>query len=253
MLNEERKQKILEALGERGRVLSSELVSQLNVSEDTIRRDLKDLAEAGLLTRVNGGALPMARVSFSYSKRQKEAVGEKAAIARRAAKQICDGQVIFIDGGTTTAMVAGYLPRQTRATFITYSLPVAIALTENTESNVRLLGGRVVKELLLTMAPTMIQEIESVQADLALVSAENIHFEYGATVSHADDATIKRAFINQAAESLILAGSDKFGKVSPFRVAKLNEVSSIITDSGIEKSLLEKCRQAGATVFVAAN
>jgi DeoR/GlpR family transcriptional regulator of sugar metabolism len=252
MLNEERKQKILEAVASRGRVLSSELVQDLRVSEDTIRRDLKDLADAGLVTRVHGGALPVSKVSFSYTKRQNEAVGEKEAIARRAAGQLHDGQVIFIDGGTTTAMIAAFLPHSLRATFITYSLPVAIALTESTDSNVHLLGGRVVKELLLTMGPSILEEIARVQADLALVSAESIHDEYGATVSHPDDAAIKRAFINQAGESIILAGSEKFGKASPYRIARLNEVSCIITDSGIEKSILERCRAAGAQLTVAA-
>lgn len=250
MLNEERKQKIIEVVSSRGRVLSSELVQELKVSEDTIRRDLKDLAEAGLITRVHGGALPVSRVSWSYSKRQKEGVGEKEAIAERAAGYIHDGQVVFIDGGTTTARIVGFLPRGLKATFITYSLPVAIALAD-TECQVRLLGGRVVKELLLTMGPAIIDEIHSVQADLTLVSAESIHEEFGATISHPEDALIKQAFINQAAESIILAGSDKFGKASPYRIARLNEVSSIITDGGIDGEILSRCRKAGATVIVA--
>jgi len=251
MLNQERKDKILEALSGRGRVLSSELVSELRVSEDTIRRDLKDLAQAGLLKRVHGGALPAGTVPFSYSKRQKEALGEKAAIAKRAAAMVSDGQVVFMDGGTTTGMVARFLPKGLRATFITYSLPTAIALTENTDSHVRLLGGKVVKELLLTMGPNLLKEIETIQADLTLVSVESVHEEFGATVSHPDDAMVKRAFINQSAESVVLAGSEKFGKAAPYRIAWLNQVGTIITDSGIENSVLKACKKAGATIIIA--
>ncbi len=251
MLNQERKDNILKALAERGRVLSSELVAQLNVSEDTIRRDLKDLASAGLIKRVHGGALPVGNVPMSYTKRQKEAVGEKAAIAKKAAGMVSAGQVVFIDGGTTTGMVAQFLPKDLKATFITYSLPTAIALTEHTDSHVRLLGGKVVKELLLTMGPGLLKEIETIQADLTLVSVESIHEEFGATVSHPDDALVKRAFINQSADTIILAGSEKFGKAAPYRIAWLNEVGSIITDDALDKNLLKACKKAGAGIVIA--
>ncbi|CAN5608214.1 DeoR/GlpR family DNA-binding transcription regulator [soil metagenome] len=250
MLNEERKSKILEVLSQRGRVLSSELVAELNVSEDTIRRDLKDLALAGAIKRVHGGALPIGHVEFSYEKRQKESVGEKSAIAKRAAALICPGQVVFIDGGTTTALVASYLPKDLKATFITYSLPTAIALTEQSNCHVRLLGGRVVKDLLLTMGPGLLKEIETIQADLTLISAESVHGDFGATVSHPDDALVKCAFIQQSAETAILAGSEKFGKVAPYRIARLNEVASIITDTSIDTKELEACQKAGGSIIV---
>lgn len=250
MLNEERKFRILEALSLRGRVLSSELVAELNVSEDTIRRDLKDLALAGSIKRVHGGALPVGQVPFSYEKRQKESIGEKSAIAKKAAALISPGQVVFIDGGTTTALVASFLPKDLKATFITYSLPTAIALTEQSNCHVRLLGGRVVKELLLTMGPGLLKEIEAIQADLTLVSVECIHEEFGATVSHPDDALVKSAFIKQSAETAILAGSEKFGKVAPYRIAWLNEVASIITDTAIDTKRLKACKKAGGSVIV---
>src|ERR1700679_701127 len=109
MLTEERKNKILERLATKGKVLSSDLTLHLGVSEDTIRRDLKDLAEAGLLKRVHGGALPVGQVPFQYDKRQKIAVGEKLAIAEAAASHVKGGQIIFMDGGTTTAQIARFL------------------------------------------------------------------------------------------------------------------------------------------------
>ncbi len=251
MLNQERKNKILESLAGRGRVLSSELVVELDVSEDTVRRDLKDLSAAGLLKRVHGGALPVGNVPMSYAKRQKEAMGEKAVIAKKAAAMVSTGQVVFIDGGTTTAMVAQFLAKDLKATFITYSLPTAIALTEHTNCHVRLLGGKVVKELLLTMGPGLLKEIETIQADLTLVSVESVHEEFGATVSHPDDALVKRAFINQSADTIILAGSEKFGKAAPYRIAWLNEVGSIITDNALDKGLLKACKKAGGAILIA--
>ena len=94
MLTEERKNKILERLASKGKVLSSDLTVRLGVSEDTIRRDLKDLSEAGLLKRVHGGALPVGQVPFQYDKREKIAVGEKLAIAKSAAAYVKSGQIV---------------------------------------------------------------------------------------------------------------------------------------------------------------
>ncbi|MCC7527820.1 MAG: DeoR/GlpR transcriptional regulator, partial [Candidatus Melainabacteria bacterium] len=147
MLNDERKNRILEALNQKGRVLSQELVNDLRVSEDTIRRDLKDLAEAGLLKRVHGGALPVGKVTFQFSKREKESPAEKNTIARRAASFVKDRQVIFIDGGTTTAQVSAHLKPDLIATFITNCLPTAMRLSELPRLDVRVLGGHVTPEL----------------------------------------------------------------------------------------------------------
>jgi len=226
MLNEERKERILRQLEDSGRVLSAQLVQDLQVSEDTIRRDLKELAEAGMLKRVHGGALPVTRVIYQFSQREQVAPQAKATIAQKAAGYFADATksgksnpVVFIDGGTTTASIANYLPADFRATFITNCLPTAERLSCHPRLRVQLLGGCVAPDLLLTFGPQMIKEIENIQADLSLVSAEAIDIEFGISVSNQDDAMVKRAMISRSAESLVLAGSDKVGKASPYKVA----------------------------------
>src|SRR6478672_10923004 len=102
MLAAERRQHILSTLRHDGKVLATELSVALHVSEDTIRRDLRELAEAGLLQRVHGGALPSSPASASYAARQQQAPSAKAAIARAAVRLLRNGQVILLDGGTTT-------------------------------------------------------------------------------------------------------------------------------------------------------
>src|SRR5262245_29045505 len=106
MLSAERRQYILETLRRDGRIHATELSATLNVSEDTIRRDLRELAEAGLLQRVHGGALPSSPAAASYAVRQQQAPSAKAAIAQAAAGLVRSGQVILLDGGTTTLQVA---------------------------------------------------------------------------------------------------------------------------------------------------
>ncbi|MBS1997504.1 MAG: DeoR/GlpR transcriptional regulator [Cyanobacteria bacterium SZAS LIN-2] len=251
MLTEERKNKILERLASSGKVLSSDLTVRLGVSEDTIRRDLKDLAEAGLLKRVHGGALPLGQVPFQYDKREKIAVGEKLAIAKTAASYVRSGQIVFIDGGTTTAQIARFIPADLKATFITYSLPTAQRLAEVGNLEVIILGGRVQKELLLTMGPSTLSEIGAIQADLCLISVESVHTEYGATVSNIEDAAVKRMMIEHSAETLALAGAEKLGTVSPFLVAKLKDLSYIVTDQSAPAAFLKDLKAQGVSVIKA--
>jgi DeoR/GlpR family transcriptional regulator of sugar metabolism len=251
VLTEERKNKILERLASKGKVLSSDLTVRLGVSEDTIRRDLKDLSEAGLLKRVHGGALPVGQVPFQYDKREKIAVGEKLAIAKSAAAYVKSGQIVFIDGGTTTAQVPRFLSSDLKATFITYSLPTALRLAEVGSLEVILLGGRIQKELLLAMSPSTLGEIATIAADLCLLSVESIHTEYGATVSNIEDAAIKRAMIDRAAETIALAGAEKLGTVSPFQVAALKDFSLLITDQSAPAALVKDLRSLGLTIIKA--
>jgi DeoR/GlpR family transcriptional regulator of sugar metabolism len=251
LLTDERKNKILELLGEKGKVLSSDLTSRLGVSEDTIRRDLKDLAEAGLLKRVHGGALPVGHVPFRYDKREKIAVDEKSAIARAAASHVKNGQIVFVDGGTTTALVASFLPADLKVTFITYSLPTAMRLAAAGNIEVILLGGRVQKELLLTLSPSTLNEIGAIAADLCLLSLESLDTEYGATVSNIEDAAVKRAMLDHAAETIALGGAEKLGTVSPYRVAPLKDFSMLITDQTAPQALIDEMASTGLTIIKA--
>src|SRR4051812_41122840 len=126
MLSAERKKLILERVGQDGRAIASELSQRFGVSEDTIRRDLRELSAKGLLHRVHGGALPLpkAPIPAAHDARVEQAPAAKAAIARAAAALLRDGQVITIDGGTTPLQVAEHLPADLRVTVVTHSLPV---------------------------------------------------------------------------------------------------------------------------------
>ena len=132
---------ILDRLGRDGKVVVADLSSSLDVSLDTVRRDLQELAEAGLVRRVHGGALPPAIGSRPYAVRREQAPAAKAAIARATAGLLRDGQVILLDAGTTTLEVARHLPADLQATVITNSPPIAVALAEHPTVDVTMLGG----------------------------------------------------------------------------------------------------------------
>ena len=149
-LKEERHQYILELLGSEGRVLAADLSSRYRVSEDTIRRDLRELASSGKIQRVHGGALPRRAEAVPFVSRQQIDMESKIGIARAAADMIRDGQVVLIDGGTTNLRIASYLSRERSATIVTNSPPLALALADHPKLSVLMLGGNFLKEARVT-------------------------------------------------------------------------------------------------------
>ena len=145
MLTAERRQEILGRLDRDGKVVASELVASLGVSEDTVRRDLRDLADQGLLLRVHGGALPAAQAIGSFERRLELGHEAKVALADAALPLLHGARVIVLDGGTTPLELARRLPHSHTGTVVTNSPPVAVALAAHPQVEVVLVGGRLLK------------------------------------------------------------------------------------------------------------
>ena len=248
MLTAERRQYILETLRHDGKVLATELSIALHVSEDTIRRDLRELADAGLLQRVHGGALPSSPASASYVTRQQQAPSAKAAIARAAARLLSDGQVILLDGGTTTLQVAQHLPIDLRATVITNSPPIAVALAEHPEVEVILIGGRLYKRSLVTIGAATVEALRMVRADICMLGVCSLHPEAGISVPDLEEAHVKRAMIAGAAEVVALASAEKLGTAAPYIVGPLSELTHLVTERSVAENALAAYRALGVTV-----
>ena len=247
MLAEERRKKILSRLTQEGQLLSTDLVKEFTVSEDTIRRDLKELSDAGLLKKVHGGAMPMTTVPFEYDARQELNIEEKSAMARRAVSLIRTGMLIFVDGGTTVLQIAQHLPASFQGTFITHSVPTATALAAMQGSDVILLGGKIIPNLLITTGPGQIDQAKQFRPDLAIVGVHGLTPQAGATVESYDDASIKRTFIQNSAEIVVLAGHEKIGFVAAYAVAELSDISYLISDADEER--LQPFARAGITIW----
>ena len=145
VLTEERRQFILERLHRDGKVVAAELSGVLQVSPDTVRRDLRELADSNLLRRVHGGALPPAVGARSYVERLEQAPAAKAAIGRATSRLLRPGQVILLDAGTTTLEVARHLPDDLEATVVTNSPPIAALLADHPSVEVTVVGGTLAK------------------------------------------------------------------------------------------------------------
>jgi DeoR/GlpR family transcriptional regulator of sugar metabolism len=251
LLPEERRRLILERLTTEGRVFAADLCRLLRVSEDTVRRDLRELDEAGLLRRVHGGALPRAHTQLSHRARAELHQPAKHALAQVAAGLIQSGQVLFIDGGTTTLEVARCLPRELRATVITVSPPVALALAEHPGIEVRLVGGRLHPEALTVVGADTVEALRQVRADLCVLGVCSLHSEGGITASHAEEAATKRAMIHHAAETVAVLTADKLGTLSPFVVAPAERVATLVTEARASEATLSPFRKLNLRILTA--
>ncbi len=248
MLTAERRQFILAILHRDKKVLSSELSNELKVSEDTIRRDLRELAESGLLQRVHGGALMTSPATASYADRQKQAPREKESIAKSAAKLVRPGQVVILDGGTTTLQVAYHLPLDLVATVITNSPPIALALAEHDRIEVIMLGGRLYKTALVNVGATAIESLRSIRADICMLGVCSLHPEVGISVANLDEAHVKRAMIAGAAEVIGLATEAKLDTASNYVVDTIQALTYLVTAPTVDRERLANYATLGLTI-----
>jgi DeoR/GlpR family transcriptional regulator of sugar metabolism len=248
MLTAERRQYILTILQRDGKVVARQLSEELGLSEDTIRRDLRDLATDGLLLRVHGGALPRSPAAAKFSARQAQALSAKSAIARAAAQLVRAGQVILMDGGTTNIQVAQYFSPDLHATIITNSPPLASALVDHPHIEVILLGGRLYKHSVVTMGTATLEELHMVRADLYLMGICSLHPAIGISTDNLEEAYLKRAMMACAAEVVALASPEKLNTAASYIVGELRELSEIVTERGVSAEQLEPYHALGIAV-----
>ena len=249
MLTEERRRLILETLHQEGRVLATQLSEKFAVSEDTIRRDLNELAASGLVQRVHGGALPTAPSGGSYAARQQQQPQAKAEIARAALQLIRDHQVIILDGGTTPLQLAQHLPQTLQATVITHSPPIAVALAEHSTVEVIVIGGKLYKHSLTTVGATTVEAYRNIRADICFLGICSLHPEMGISTNNFEEAEVKRALIASAAEVVAVSASDKLGTAAPYIVGPLSDLTHLVTEYAVPIDHLLPYQQCGLTII----
>ena len=234
VLTAERRQAILARVERDGRVVASELVTSLGVSEDTVRRDLRDLAEQGLLHRVHGGALASAPPTGSFAHRLEVSREEKAALAEAALPLLVGARVIVLDGGTTTLELARRLPLFYDGTVVTNSPPVASALANHPKAEVILVGGRLLKDAQVAVGAAAVEAFHTVRADICVLGICSLHPDVGVTTADDEEAYVKRAMVASAGEVIALATADKLRTASPWVVAQLADIDHLVTDGSGE-------------------
>jgi DeoR/GlpR family transcriptional regulator of sugar metabolism len=248
LLSAERRQAILTALDRDGKVVAARLVDELGVSEDTVRRDLRELAAQGLVLRVHGGALPPAPQLGSFSHRQETWTDAKAALARAAVAVLGQARVVLLDGSTTNLELARRLPADRTCTVLTNSPPIAAALAEHPAAEVVMIGGRLDKRAQVTVGAAAIEFLRSVRADACVLGVCALHPEAGLSTDDLEEAHVKRAMVEASADVVALATSDKLRAASAYLVAPVTELTHVVAEAGAPDELLDPYRAIGVTV-----
>ncbi|MGW0604369.1 DeoR/GlpR family DNA-binding transcription regulator [Streptomyces sp. NPDC002640] len=251
MLAAERRDHLLDLLARRGKIVAKEVAAELGISEDSVRRDLRDLASEGLCQRVYGGALPVSPAVVDYGARQSVAPDGKRKVAAVAAGLVRPGGAVILDGGTTALAVARALPRELDCTVITHSPTIAVALLAHPRTEVFLLGGRLFKHSAVACGAAAVEAARNVSADLFLLGVTGVHPEAGLTTGDAEEAAMKRALAARAADTYVLASSEKIGTASRFRVLPWEEISGLVTDRSADDPVLEQLTRSGVEVLPA--
>ncbi len=235
MLNHERKTHLLSLLEKQGSIVAKEVSRNLGLSEDTIRRDLRELAKVGRLKRVHGGAVPVAPANAAFPFRTGIATPEKVQIGKYAAAMVEPGQVVFLDGGTTALQLAKHLPQRLDATIITHSPNVALQLLNHDRLAVEIVGGRLLRHSIVTCGAATIAWLDRYRPDIAFIGATGLHAEQGVTTGESEEAEVKRAVIAKTGSTLILASSEKLGAVSSFEIAPWAEIDGLVVAEAAAK------------------
>jgi DeoR/GlpR family transcriptional regulator of sugar metabolism len=248
MLSSQRKEYLLGVLRQTGQIVAKSVSQELGLSEDTIRRDLRELASEGRLQRVHGGALPASPAVGDFAARQQLAPDGKVAIGRAAAKLVRPGQVVILDGGTTTLQLAKHLPLDLKATVVTHSPTIAVALVEHPSIEVVLIGGRLFKHSVVAVGAAAIEAIARIRADVYFMGVTGIHPQAGLSTGDLEEAHIKRALMASASETYVLVSAEKLNAASPYVIAALTEIDGMIVEPGVAAKSLAAYEGKGFSV-----
>lgn len=246
----ERREWIIERIRKEGRVLSKPLAEEFDTSEDTIRRHLRELASAGLCTRVHGGAIKLSPASGPFSRRLQHDVGAKSRLAIAAASCLMPGQTIFIDAGTTNLELAKILP-EIELTVITNAPAIAAALVDGPGISVVMLGGSLRKRTGAVVSPHALASIQAVRPDMTFLGACAIDLDEGIAAFDPEDAEFKRALVACSRSLTILATTAKLGTVAPHIVCPMSAIDRLVVEVGIDEKYAASIRGIGVEVVVA--
>lgn len=242
----ERERLILERLSEQGSVSVGALAQELGLSEVTIRGDLKELGEKGWINRTRGGAAPA--MHRDILERQRENLDQKNAIARRAAELVHDGDVVMIEAGTTTALVAKYLTGKRDVHIVTNSTLVFSYARMNPSLQITMTGGEFRRPTESLVGPIALQTIDRLNVRLAFVGTDGFSLERGMTTHLVEGAEIVKAMKARSQTTVLVADSSKYGKVGFAGVLPLTGMDLIITDKGLNAAARAELAEADIRV-----
>lgn len=250
MYAEERQAHIVQLARSDGRVEVARLATDLDVTPETIRRDLSVLERRGLLRRVHGGAIPIERLGYESGVDTRDVVmtAEKERIAKAALAYLPEDGSLLLDAGTTTSRLAEALPLDRELTVVTNALDIAGRLARRPNLTVLTIGGRVRSRTLATVDLWAVDALRDTFVDVAFMATNGVSVERGLTTPDPAEAAVKRAMVRSARRSVLLADHTKVGNDHLVRFADLADIDTFVTDAQLDPSLATELETAGLPV-----
>jgi DeoR family fructose operon transcriptional repressor len=251
LFSNERQEEILALIRQEKRVSVTWLADHFAVVGETIRRDLADLESRGLIRRVHGGAIPLARVTFEppIEARHDLMRPEKERIALAALAELPGAGSAFIEAGSTTSFLAGVLPADCSLTIVTNGGYIASSLARHPNLTVLAVGGRVRPRSLACVDDWALDTLSKLRVTVAFLGTNGLSAENGLTTPDPAEAAVKRAMLSIAQHTVLLADHSKIGAVSLLRYGELDQIDTLITDSGLPQSQERDLQDTGIRVI----
>jgi DeoR/GlpR family transcriptional regulator of sugar metabolism len=248
MLKKERQEFILHQLNLHNKILCADLSNKMGVSDDTIRRDLQELAQDDKLIKVHGGALSKS-FHTAFDRKMVYNLEDKHIIAQKTAALVQSGMYILTSGGTSILEFAKSLDPNLNATFFTCSLNAAIEFAHHPSIEVVMIGDKVSKDSMLTTGASAVQTIESIQADLCILGINSLDTQFGLSENDWEVVQIKKAMIKASKKTICIGISEKLNSQQKIKVANLDEIDILITELDPSDPLLLPFKHQGLTIY----
>ena len=248
MLKKERQEFILHQLNLHNKILCADLSNKMGVSDDTIRRDLQELAQEDKLIKVHGGALSKS-FHTAFDRKMVYNLEDKHIIAQKTAALVQSGMYILTSGGTSILEFAKSLDPNLNATFFTCSLNAAIEFAHHPSIEVVMIGDKVSKDSMLTTGASAVQTIESIQADLCILGINSLDTQFGLSENDWEVVQIKKAMIKASKKTICIGISEKLNSQQKIKVANLDEIDILITELDPEDPILLPFKHKGLTIY----
>lgn len=249
---EERRDKILTIIQKRNRISVAELSKEFNVGEVTIRRDLSELEERGLIHRTHGGAI-LADSGLDeppLKERELRNHNQKERIAQFIAQIIRNGETIMMDGGSTTLQIAKQLKSKSNLLVVTNSISVAEEFMNSNDCEVIVTGGELRKSTGMMVGPIAERTLRLFRADRVIIGMSSLLPDEGLFTVNAGEADLKRTMMDCGKEIIVVMDSSKINKVTFSFVSDFSKIDKFITDDGVSDEVIKKLDQAQVEVIV---
>src|SRR5450432_3083264 len=245
MLKEERFNHILKVIKKRGKVFYETLSEDLNISEDTARRDIESLHNNGLLFKVRGGAISVSRNPLSFQDRSQYLHEEKEWIAFKAQQLIKKGQTIFMDGGSTICAIANHLPANSSFRLVTNNMALIPIISKFKGIELIILGGIHDRETATNTGGQTCHEVKQYIAGLYFMGTCALQKDFGISAVFQNDGEVKQSMLRNAKKTFALVNNSNLNTTEYYRVCDIKDISGMITDLATDDSKLDDFRHLG--------